>query len=149
MKRSSVLLIFLWISTLILALPVAAADPPVTPDSGAAIEDPATAPRAPMTPLEQAINAIRQQAAEQITLLSQQLAEAQQDPARTEELVTQIEQVKFQAEIAVVQVIVEDARAAGDEARLVEAEDLLDRLQNPEKYVTPPNPVERPAPPAR
>ena len=132
-----------------LALPALADDPLPAIESGAADAE-LGEQNAPLdTPLEQTITTIRQEARAQVDLLAGQLAAAAPGSYQARELEAEITQTKVDAEIAILQAIITDARQAGDGPRMVEAEAALDRLVNPEDYRTPATPVERTVPAGR
>lgn len=136
----------------LIAVPMAAqAADPVNPDvtvesSPAPTDGQSEALRPATTPLGQAVEAIRQEAVARIQGLSNQLKTTAAGSPAARDLERQILQVKTDSQAAILRVIIDDAAAQGDTRRQAEAEDALDRLQNPEKYVMAPIPSDRPAP---
>ena len=147
MKRIMPTTIFLLM--LGLALPALAEEPLPATESGAADEE-LGEQYAPLdTPLEQTIDTIRQEARARVNQLASQLDAASPGSSEMRELEAQITQTKVNTEIVILQAIITDARQAGDDPRVVEAEAALDHLVNPENYRTPVTSAERTVPAGR
>jgi len=136
---------------LVLATAAGGEEPAVTTGAGAVIEgetasDPSVAVQRELSPLEQTIAAIRETAEVRVQALADRLALA---PAGSDEALAiqaEMRQVKTGTEVAIVQAILADAREKGETDRITEAEQALDQMLHPEKYVVPAVPSERPAP---
>lgn len=121
-------------------------DPAVAADSGPAVDSATPEPALPNTALGYAIEGIRIEAQAEIDDLRGKLAATLPGSTEARELNELIATVKTNMEIAIIEAVIEDAVASGDEARRDEAEAALDRLRHPERYLTPAVPTDRPAP---
>ena len=146
MKRLIQTLVIVTIAT-VLTFPVFASDDPTLPvESGPAPANPGPEFALPVTPLSQAIDAIQLQAQGKVSDLSLRLANTIPGTSEAVALQEQIAQVKFAAEVAILDEVIKNAADSGDEARLLEAQTARDRLLNPEQYRTPATPVDSPTP---
>lgn len=101
-------------------------------------QSPATidGPRAlkPATPLAKTIEGIRAEARAQVADLQVRLRTAKGQEQL--DLMRQVQQIKTNAQIQVLETILVDARAKHDDRRIKDAELALDNLRHPEKYRT-------------
>ena len=130
----------------VLSVPaLATEDPTVAVQSGPAKVE-ITESVSPSSALGLAIEGIRREAGTQIQELDAKLQIALSGSAETAELHRLIAKVKADAEIAVLEAIIQNAVETGDQDRLLEAEAALERLQHPERFAVPAVPSDRPAP---
>ena len=146
MKRSIPILAIVIITIPLTILAFTADDPIVAVDSGPAATNLGPQPATPTSALALTIENIQQEARGRVLELSLKLTDSAQGSTEAEGLQRQIAQVKAEAEIAILDAVIEDARVSGDEVRRIEAETARDRLVDPDQYSTPSIPTARPAP---